>query len=80
MLPGGTNDERQTTMEDSATQPLGCWKAVFRNLLQIFGLKFATMLDAFFMHFHLWYVIDMANKDLGGDIVGKQSLNGISLI
>ena len=30
MSPGGTNDE-QTTMEDRATQPLGCWKAEFRN-------------------------------------------------
>ena len=30
MLPGGTTNERQT-MEDRATQPLGCWKAEFRN-------------------------------------------------
>ena len=30
MLPGGTNDDEQT-MEDRATQPLGCWKAEFRN-------------------------------------------------
>ena len=30
MLPGGTNDKR-TTREDRATQPLGCWKAEFRN-------------------------------------------------
>jgi len=28
---GQTTNERQTTMEDSATQPLGCWKAEFRN-------------------------------------------------
>ena len=26
------DDERQTTREDRATQPLGCWKAEFRNL------------------------------------------------
>ena len=31
MLPDGTNDKRRI-MEDSATQPLGCWKAEFRNL------------------------------------------------
>ena len=31
MLPGGTTNERQT-MEDRATQPLGCWKAEFRNI------------------------------------------------
>ena len=30
MSPGGTTD-RTTTMEDRATQPLGCWKAEFRN-------------------------------------------------
>ena len=29
--PGGTKNKRQTTMEDNATQPLGCWKAEFRN-------------------------------------------------
>ena len=30
-----TNDERRTTMEDSATQPLGCWKAEFRNMVNL---------------------------------------------
>ena len=33
MSPGETNEQtiEQTTMEDRATQPLGCWKAEFRN-------------------------------------------------
>jgi len=26
------DDKRRTTMEDRATQPLGCWKAEFRNI------------------------------------------------
>ena len=28
---GVTRRDEQTTMEDRATQPLGCWKAEFRN-------------------------------------------------
>ena len=42
MLPGGTNERRTTTMEDRATQPLGCWKAEFRNLR---SHKFLAHLD-----------------------------------
>jgi len=29
------DDKRRTTMEDRATQPLGCWKAEFRKKLHI---------------------------------------------
>ena len=35
MSPGGTTNNERRTREDRATQPLGCWKAEFRN----FSLK-----------------------------------------
>ena len=41
MLPGGTTNDEQT-MEDRATQPLGCWKAEFRNLPHLEKLSSET--------------------------------------
>ena len=34
MSPGGTTTNEQTR-EDRATQPLGCWKGEFRNLMYV---------------------------------------------
>ena len=38
-------DEQRQTREDSATQPLGCWKAEFRNI--VMSGKFCTLVMSY---------------------------------
>ena len=68
------NDERQTR-EDSATQPLGYWKAEFRNITKYLD-KYDQMQAVIFIHFRVrgvWvgqhYTRDMTcNPEIGRQI------------